>query len=205
MMEVCIAGYINRWWSQPTLQDSQKLDAVGESLIRAVVYSFGSVCFGSMFIGLVNALRGIADQIRPYREEAPIALLVVVQEFLVSCIDLAASIFNEYAMINIGKFPGFAFAITENSFLIVCFAHQLRVFRYSGMYGYDFLEAGKQANSLFEKRGWQGVVSNSLLNHLLLIISLVIAGLTGCVSVEIERVQKLPLVSVTHPLKISFW
>lgn len=79
------------------------------------------------------------------------------------------------------------------------------VFRYSGMYGYDFLEAGKQANSLFEKRGWQGVVSNSLLNHLLLIISLVIAGLTGCVSVEIERVQKLPLVSVTHPLKISFW
>ena len=102
-MEVCIAGYINRWWLEPKLDESQKLDAIGESLVRAIVYSFGSVCFGSMFIGLVNALREIANQIRPNPEEAPIKCLVVVQECIVSCIDVVASIFNDYAMINIGN------------------------------------------------------------------------------------------------------
>ncbi len=76
----------------------------------------------------------------------------------------------------------------------------------SGMYGYNFLEAGKQANSLFEKRGWQHIVSNSLLSHLLLIISLIVAGLTGCVAVEVERIGHLPLVSpVAHPITMSFW
>jgi len=173
-MEVCIAGYINRWWLEPKLDESQKLDAIGESLVRAIVYSFGSVCFGSMFIGLVNALREIANQIRPNPEEAPIKCLVVVQECIVSCIDVVASIFNDYAMINIG------------------------------MYGYDFLEAGKQANTLFQKRGWQDIVSNSLLSHLLLIISLIVASLIGCVSVEIERVWELPLVSVADPSTIAF-
>ncbi len=73
------------------------------------------------------------------------------------------------------------------------------------MYGYDFLEAGKQANTLFQKRGWQDIVSNSLLSHLLLIISLIVASLIGCVSVEIERVWELPLVSVADPSTIAFW
>jgi len=102
--EVCIAGYINRWWLKPNLNLSQKNEAIGESLVRAFVYSFGSVCFGSMFIGIVNALRAITDQIRPNTEEAPIRCLVVVQEFIVSCVDTLSSIFNGYAMITIGKF-----------------------------------------------------------------------------------------------------
>jgi hypothetical protein len=85
------------------MNQSQKLDAIGESLIRAIVYSFGSVCFGSMFIGVVNFLRAVAEQIRPNREEAAIKSLVVLQEIIVSYIDRAAEVFNEYAMINIGK------------------------------------------------------------------------------------------------------
>lgn len=100
---MCIAGYIQKWWFSSRLDHSEKLDAIGESLIRALVYSLGSVCFGSLFIGFVNFLRSIADHIRPNTEEAPLRALVAVQEFLVSCIDYVALVFHNFAMVYVGK------------------------------------------------------------------------------------------------------
>jgi len=103
-MQACIAGYINRWWFAPNLDNSEKLDAVRESLVQAMVYSFGSVCFGSLFIAPVSILRNIAEHIRPNREGAPIRALVVVQEFIVTFIDYVVSVFHDFAMVSVGKF-----------------------------------------------------------------------------------------------------
>ena len=75
------------------------------------------------------------------------------------------------------------------------------------MYGYDFLEAGKQASNLIEKRGWHDIVAHHLLSHLLLIISLVIAGLSGIISMHVESGQHLPVVTGKNenaPMT-SFW
>ena len=58
------------------MTNSEKLDAVGESLVRALVFSFGSVCFGSLFIRPVNVMKSVADHLRPNSEEAPMRALV---------------------------------------------------------------------------------------------------------------------------------
>lgn len=74
-----------------------------------------------------------------------------------------------------------------------------------GMYGYDYLQAADKANILFFKRGWQDIVDHSLLSNLLWVVSLMIAGLCGCISMEIEHVWKFSLVNVDEPSTLSFW
>jgi len=180
------------------MTSSEKLDAVGESLVRALVYSFGSVCFGSLFIGPVNVLKSVADHLRPNSEEAPMRALVAVQEAIVSCIDYFVAMFHDFAMVYVGKWITNVALVRSRSIIISHFSPL-------GMYGYGFLEAAKKSNSLLQKRGWQDIVGHHLLNNLLLIVSLVIAGLSGCISVEIVSAQHLSLVSSDSPTMISFW
>jgi len=85
------------------MTSSEKFDAVGESLVLAFIYSFGSVCFGSLFIGPVNVLKSVANNLRPNSEEAPIRALVAVQEAVVSCIDYFVAMFHDFAMVYVGK------------------------------------------------------------------------------------------------------
>jgi hypothetical protein len=85
------------------MTNSEKLDAVGESLVRALVFSFGSVCFGSLFIRPVNVMKSVADHLRPNSEEAPMRALVAVQEAIVSCIDYFVAMFHDFGMVYVGK------------------------------------------------------------------------------------------------------
>jgi len=165
MMQVCIAGYIYRWWFKPKLDTSEQLDVIGESMVRAIVYSFGSICVGSLVVPISNFLRKIVEPLRPNGEETPFRALVVVQECIVTSIDMLFSEFHEFAFI------------------------------YVGMYGYSFFDAGKQANRLFEKRGWTEIVDNDLLNNLLTIVSLVIGGTCGWIAIVVESSDRPALVS----------
>lgn len=174
MMQICIAGYINRWWFKPKLDPSEQLDVIGESMVRAIVYSFGSVCVGSLVVPISNLLRKIVEPLRPNGEETPFRALFVVQEFIVTTIDKFFSEFHEFAFI------------------------------YVGMYGYRFFEAGKQANRLFEKRGWTEIVDNDLLNNLLTIVSLVIGGTCGWIAIVMECSEYEQLVSSDRPALVSF-
>ena len=45
--------------------------------------------------------------------------------------------------------------------------------------GYSYIEAGNRVIGLFKTRGWQTIISDNLVNHLLGIMSLSIALLTG--------------------------
>ncbi len=72
------------------------------------------------------------------------------------------------------------------------------------MYGYDFLEAGKKANALFKKRGWTEIVYYDLLENLLTIVSLVIGGTCGWISVIIEGLIEIPLISTEKPALVAF-
>ena len=55
-------------------------------------------------------------------------------------------------------------------------------FVYVGLYGYDYITAGKRVMSLFRARGWNTVIADNLVNRLLGIICLAIGLLTGVVS-----------------------
>lgn len=53
---------------------------------------------------------------------------------------------------------------------------------YVGLYGYDYITAGKKVISLFKTRGWQAIIADNLVNRLLGIVSLTIGLLTGVCS-----------------------
>eukprot|EP00970_Alexandrium_tamarense_P010652 scaffold2187_cov180-Alexandrium_tamarense.AAC.8 len=52
-------------------------------------------------------------------------------------------------------------------------------FIYVGLYGYDYISAGKRVMSLFKTRGWDAIIADNLVNRLLGITSLTIGLLTG--------------------------
>lgn len=52
-------------------------------------------------------------------------------------------------------------------------------FIYVGLYGYDYLNAGKRVMSLFKTRGWSTVISDNLVNRLLVLVSLIVSLLVG--------------------------
>lgn len=52
---------------------------------------------------------------------------------------------------------------------------------YVGLYGYDYLSAGKKVMTLFAERGWTTIMNDDLVMRVLTLISIVIGALTGCV------------------------
>jgi len=173
VLKVTTCGVVNHWWFKSEY-DRNNLDVLGESFLRAGVFSFGSVCFGSLFIGFANFFRHIAGYIRPNREEAAMRIFVVFQEVIVSTIDFVCI-----------KFSNWAFA-------------------YVGMYGYDYLEAGKHANELFARRGWKEIISDDLIEIVLFSLSLVIGGVVGCIAVLSEDAGKTQPFSLNHPSLVAF-
>jgi len=52
---------------------------------------------------------------------------------------------------------------------------------YIGLYGYDYLTAGKKVTALFLERGWTAIINDNLVTRVLTLICVVIGMLTGCV------------------------
>ena len=50
---------------------------------------------------------------------------------------------------------------------------------YVGLYGYDYISAGKKVMNLFKTRGWTAIIADNLVNRLLGIVCLTIGLLTG--------------------------
>lgn len=51
---------------------------------------------------------------------------------------------------------------------------------YIGLYGYDYITAGKRVVELFRQRGWDTIINDQLIYRVLTMISFVVGGLTGC-------------------------
>jgi hypothetical protein len=101
-LKATTCGVIRQWWFTKT-HKVNSLDMVGDSFLRAISFSFGSVCLGSLFIGPANFLRQIAGYIRPNKEEAAISVFVIVQELIVSIIDYTSVKFSNWAFAYVGE------------------------------------------------------------------------------------------------------
>ena len=54
-------------------------------------------------------------------------------------------------------------------------------FVYVGLYGYDYMTAGKNVMTLFKSRGWSTVIAHSLVQKAMFMISLCIGLVTGLI------------------------
>ena len=121
----------------------------------------------------VRLIRQLAVFARPSTEETALMCIhecfAFIQHCITSCVDNLAYYFNPWA------------------------------FTYIGLYHYSLLEAGLNATTLFQKRGWTTIVSDDLVPNVLLMVSLVVGGLTGCFGVLIQSEYKLNFSNLKEP------
>lgn len=60
---------------------------------------------------------------------------------------------------------------------------------YVGLYGYDYLTAGRKVMEIFNGRGWTMIINDDLVSRVLIIMSVVIGILTGCVSLVLAKLH----------------
>ena len=112
--------------------------------------SFGSICFGSLIVAIIQALKSLAQSAR---ENGDAGILACIAECILGCIQAIVEYFNKWAFI------------------------------YVGLYGYSYMEAGKNVITLFRNRGWDAIVADDLIGNVLLLVSIIVGGLSGVVGI----------------------
>lgn len=54
-------------------------------------------------------------------------------------------------------------------------------FVYVGLYGYSYLEAGKNVFTLFKNRGWEAIIADDLVGNVFFILSLCVGGICSAI------------------------
>lgn len=168
---VAVAGTIGSWWFKTE-------SALKETFLRATVYNFGSICYGSLYVGFVQLLRQFTEGMRPHHEESSLMCLyeftLFFQERFVNFVDNLADTFTPWA------------------------------FTYIGLYHYSLKDSGHKVNELFDRRGWSRLVTDDLIPSVLTMVSLVIGGLSGSFAVIMQALDGEGLTSFGHPVAASF-
>lgn len=156
-MHVTSAGVIGTWWFAPQDASAYCSPAIGDSFRRASTYSFGSICFGSLIVAVIQALRQLNHYLRG-NEDAQI--LVCIIDCILGCIEGIIEYFNKWAYV------------------------------YVGLYGYNYLDAGRNVITLFQNKGWTTIISDNLADNVLFMISMVIGFITGLVGYLIASLDQ---------------
>jgi len=152
-LHVTTAGTIGSWWFTPMGDASICGREIVDSFHRATTYSFGSICFGSLLVALMQVLEQMA---RNQRNRRGNHLLLCILQCLLHLLRGVIEYFNSWAFV------------------------------YVGLYGYDYITAGKNVLNLFRQRGWGTFISDRLVFRVLLMCNLGIAALSGCVALLVD-------------------
>lgn len=147
VVHVTVAGTVGTWWWTPLEASGCCSKAVRDSNKRALTYSFGSICFGSLLVAIIQTLKQFAESAR----EQDDGLLRCLADCILGCLETLMEMFNEWAFV------------------------------YVGLYGYSFIEASKNVITLFKSRGWTAIITDYMIDRVLMMLSLgngLLAG--GC-------------------------
>lgn len=149
---VATAGTVSSWWHHSTA-DRRPLTTT-RALTRALTLSFGSICFGSLIVSIIQTIRVILQafqQTLAKQGNAVAACLLGCIGCLVACIQKWVEYFNRFA------------------------------YAYVGIYGYSFASSGKRVWQLFASKGWSAIANDSLIVNVLLFGKIVV-GAVGAVA-----------------------
>ncbi|KAF9386298.1 putative choline transporter, neither null mutation nor overexpression affects choline transport [Podila verticillata] len=116
---------------------------------RALTTSFGSVCFGSLLIALLQTLRYILNSLRNDSDDGIMAFLAMCASCILSCLEGLFEIFNKFAFTQVA------------------------------MYGKPFVQAAHDTWALIKDRGVDAIVNDSLVGNVLGMGSLSVALASG--------------------------
>lgn len=87
-------------------------------------------------------------------------ILLCIAECILACLEDLSKIFNQWAYV------------------------------YVGLYGYKYIEAGKNVMNLLRQRGWSVIISDDLISNTLSLTCIVLAGISGCTGVMLNAACK---------------
>jgi hypothetical protein len=154
-VHVTTTGVVGTWWFSPLEASSCCSSAVGSSFTRATTHSFGSICFGSLLVAVVQALRTMLDIARSQEGQEGCNILVCLLQCVLGCIEGIIEELNKWAYV------------------------------YVGLYGYSYLEAGRNVMVLFQQKGWTTIITDSMVENVLSMTSVGIGLVTGLVGLII--------------------
>jgi len=95
-IHVQVAGVTATWWISPE-ENGCCGSAVTNSFIRTMTTSFGSICFGSLLVAILQTLKTLA---RSARENGGIGACIA--ECILGCLEAILQYFNKWAFIYVG-------------------------------------------------------------------------------------------------------
>lgn len=140
---VIVAGTVGGWWFSN--EGGCCSAGVMGSTIRALTTSFGSICFGSLLVAILQALKALANSARNNENQ----IAICIAECIIGCLESILEYFNKWAFV------------------------------YVGLYGYSYIEAGKNVIQLFKNRGWEAIIADDLVGNVFFFLSLAV-GLLCC-------------------------
>jgi hypothetical protein len=114
IVHVTVAGTVGTWWFVPGEARSCCSSAVRNSYWRSVTTSFGSICFGSLLVAIIQATREIVYSMRTEEN----SLLLCLIDCILSIIEQIAEYFNKWAYIYVGLY-GYGFIEASTNVLSV--------------------------------------------------------------------------------------
>jgi hypothetical protein len=97
---VTVAGTVGTWWVAPE-ESGFCSKGVSNSFIRTITTSFGSICFGSLLVAIVQALRAIAQEAQ---NNGDAAIFACIAQCILGCLASILEYFNKWAYIYVGVY-----------------------------------------------------------------------------------------------------
>jgi Plasma-membrane choline transporter len=92
-IHVCVAGTVGSWWFEPDDTSVGYCDAnVFNAFTRTMTTSFGSICFGSLLVAILQALRALAQSAR---ENGDMPFFACIAECILGCLASLLEYFNQ--------------------------------------------------------------------------------------------------------------
>jgi hypothetical protein len=96
------AGAVGTWWFSGLGDPSCCSRDITDSFGRATTYSFGSICFGSLLVAIIQTLEEMAKSSRRNRRGG--ALLACILECILLCLRAWLEYFNSWAFCYVGLY-----------------------------------------------------------------------------------------------------
>eukprot|EP00536_Pseudo-nitzschia_multiseries_P008216 jgi/Psemu1/305564/fgenesh1_kg.205_\ len=113
VVHTTVAGTVGTWWFVPGEARNFCSSAVWNSYRRSVTTSFGSICFGSLIVAILQATREIVQSMRPISSGRD-KFMVCVIDCMLHILARAAEYFNKWGYVYVGLYGyGFVEASTK--------------------------------------------------------------------------------------------
>ena len=156
-------GTVGTWWFAPQEATSFFSQGLKDSIFRATTYSFGSICFGSLFVTIVEAFESLRKYVA---EDGAIGACLI--DCILGCIQGIIEYVNKWAYV------------------------------YVGLYGYSYIEAGKNVMQLFQSKGWTAIITDDLVDNVLFMVSIGIGLISGLIAMLIAEVDRQLLAGIGY-------